>query len=76
MDASDTAKEEQKEGADNVHKNEILRPRMRRSEAINFDDGESPVDVKKIVETIKNENEWAIAYPSLAIISSAPNKPD
>ena len=76
MDASDTAKEEQKEGADNVQKNEMLRPRMRRSEAINFDDGESPVDVKKIVETIKNENEWAIAYPSLAIISSAPNKPD
>jgi hypothetical protein len=57
MDASDTAKEEQKEGADNVQKNEMLRPRMRRSEAINFDDGESPVDVKKIVETIKNENE-------------------
>jgi len=30
---------------------------MRRSEAINFDDGESTVDVKKIVETIKNESE-------------------
>ena len=57
MDASDTAKEEQKDGEENIHKNEMLKPRMRRSEAINFDDGESNVNIKKIVETIKNENE-------------------
>lgn len=57
MDASDTAKNEEQKGDENVHKNEMLRPRMRRSEAVNFDDGESNVDVKKIVETIKNETE-------------------
>ena len=35
----------------------MLKPRIRRSEALNFDDGESNVDVKKIVETIKSELE-------------------
>ena len=49
--------EEQKDGEEQVNINGQLRPRMRRSEAINFDDGESNVDVKKIVETIKNEAE-------------------
>jgi len=32
-----------------------MKPRVRRSEAINFDDGESPVDIQKIVEKIKSE---------------------
>ena len=76
MDASDTAKEEQKDGEENIHKNEMLKPRMRRSEAINFDDGESNVNIKKIVETIKNENEWGkekdIQLKSLVKISGAP----
>lgn len=43
------------EGEEKVHKNEMMKPRMRRSEAINFDDGESNVDVQKIVQNIKNE---------------------
>ena len=30
MDASDTAKNEEQKGDENVHKNEMLKPRMRR----------------------------------------------
>lgn len=47
--------EELKDGELNAGKNSGMKPRMRRSAAVNFDDGESNVDVQKIVDNIKPE---------------------
>ena len=49
----EVAEGEQKTGGNK----ELKAPTMKRSTAINFDDGESNVDITKIVSTIKNEAE-------------------